>query len=421
MELILASSSPRRQQLLRSIGLDFQVMPADVDETVLPEELPIAYVERVAAAKAHVVAGSRPPVAGAAVLAADTTVDVDGTVLAKPVDDDDAGNMLRLLSGRTHRVHTSVFGCTPDGEHSVTITTDVTFVRLSEQGISWYLSMGEHLDKAGAYGMQGAAARSCTGSRAARRTSSASRWRRRSTCYGRAASRSSGAEPDRAGCHDRTMEIDATTWLVTGASAGTGGHTNGCDRDARVVGVARRADLVEAVMAASRDPRRRRPGRRVDGHRDDRSRRGRPRSDRRIGERHRLRGRRRLRRGGSGRCERSRSGSCPPRSNSPPAPAAPAGAWPRSPPERELEGVVNVSSRRLERRASRYVAVVQHRGGTAHSHRVRRTELSGTPIGDHRRARPGPERHGRPGRRASAHRARLPSFPAVAADARGRS
>ncbi len=157
MELILASSSPRRQQLLRSIGLDFQVMPADVDETVLPEELPIAYVERVAAAKAHVVAGSQP--AGprrAAVLAADTTVDVDGTVLAKPVDDDDAGNMLRLLSGRTHRVHTSVFGCTPDGEHSVTITTDVTFVRLSEQGISWYLSMGEHLDKAGAYGMQGA-------------------------------------------------------------------------------------------------------------------------------------------------------------------------------------------------------------------------------------------------------------------------
>jgi septum formation protein len=64
--------------------------------------------------------------------------------------------MLRRLSGRTHQVHTAVFGWAPNGEHAVTVTTDVTFARLSEQGIEWYLSMGEHLDKAGAYGLQGA-------------------------------------------------------------------------------------------------------------------------------------------------------------------------------------------------------------------------------------------------------------------------
>ncbi len=97
-----------------------------------------------------------PELEDVAVVAADTTVDVDGSILAKPVDDDDARRMLRLLSGRTHQVHTAVFGWTSDGEHTATVTTDVTFVHLSEQGIDWYLSMGEHRDKAGAYGMQGA-------------------------------------------------------------------------------------------------------------------------------------------------------------------------------------------------------------------------------------------------------------------------
>ena len=128
--------------------------PADVDETQTPQEDPRAYVERIARVKASVVAdllGSPPDVA---VLAADTTVDLDGAILAKPVDDDDARAMLRGLSGRTHQVHTAVVGWTIDGVHTVTVTTDVTFARLSEQGIDWYLSMGEHLDKAGAYGMQ---------------------------------------------------------------------------------------------------------------------------------------------------------------------------------------------------------------------------------------------------------------------------
>lgn len=158
MRLILASASPRRRRLLESIGLAFDVRPADVDESPRGGEPAVDYVERIAAAKAHDVVSRvhGPELERVAVLAADTTVEIDGSVLAKPLDDDDARDMLRLLSGRTHRVHTAVFGRTSDAEHTVTVTTDVTFARLSEQGIDWYLSMGEHLDKAGAYAMQGA-------------------------------------------------------------------------------------------------------------------------------------------------------------------------------------------------------------------------------------------------------------------------
>ncbi len=156
--LVLASASPRRRQLLTSIGVTFEVSPADVDETELPGEPPLEYVARVAVTKARAVVSRThgPELDHVAVLAADTTVDVDGEILAKPVDDDDARRMLRRLSGRTHQVHTAVFGWAPNGEHAVTVTTDVTFARLSERGIEWYLSMGEHLDKAGAYGLQGA-------------------------------------------------------------------------------------------------------------------------------------------------------------------------------------------------------------------------------------------------------------------------
>jgi septum formation protein len=155
--LILGSSSPRRQRLLRSIGLDFTVHVADVDESGHRGESPTDYVDRVARAKAGAVverlaldeAGH-----GTCVLTADTTVDLDGEILAKPVDDDDARRMLSALSGRTHQVHTAVVGWGSDGLQAVTVTTDVTFAGLSEQGIEWYLSFGEHLDKAGAYGMQ---------------------------------------------------------------------------------------------------------------------------------------------------------------------------------------------------------------------------------------------------------------------------
>ena len=155
---MLASASPRRHQLLRSIGLVFEVVPADADETHLPGEAPVAYVERIASVKARLVVQGLDDASGTVVLAADTTVDVDGSVLAKPADDADAARMLRALSGRTHQVHTSVCGRTSDGEHVATVTTDVTFARLSDAGIDWYLSMGEHRDKAGAYAMQGAGA-----------------------------------------------------------------------------------------------------------------------------------------------------------------------------------------------------------------------------------------------------------------------
>jgi septum formation protein len=157
--LVLASASPRRQELLRGLGLEFATVPADVDESLLPGEKSVDYVERVAHDKAlAVVAKLGVGAAGdLVVLAADTTVDVDGEILAKAEDDEDARRMLRLLSGRTHQVHTAVVVWRVSGLRTVTVTTDVTFVDLDEATIQWYLATGEHRDKAGAYGMQGAA------------------------------------------------------------------------------------------------------------------------------------------------------------------------------------------------------------------------------------------------------------------------
>lgn len=137
--------------------MPFRVEIADVDEDGHEGEDPIAYVERVARSKAETIAERLGRPAGTVILAADTTVDVDGEILAKPVDDDDARRMLRLISGRTHQVHTAVFCWADDGVHVDTVTTDVTFVRLTDELIDWYLSTGEHRDKAGGYGMQGAA------------------------------------------------------------------------------------------------------------------------------------------------------------------------------------------------------------------------------------------------------------------------
>lgn len=155
--LVLASASPRRHELLRSIGLAFSVEPADVDETEHPGEQARPYVERVARAKADAIAVRRGSLAGVVVLAADTTVDLDGEILAKPVDDDDARRMLRGLAGRTHLVHTAVVCRHAGGVEAETVTTGVTFAALTEDDIDWYIARGEHLDKAGAYGMQGAA------------------------------------------------------------------------------------------------------------------------------------------------------------------------------------------------------------------------------------------------------------------------
>jgi len=154
--LVVASSSPRRHALLSSIGLEFVVQPADIDESVEAGESPTDYVERVAFDKATAVAGRMGvgAVGEVAILAADTTVAIEGEILGKPIDDDDARRMLRRLSGAVHQVHTAVVAWRVTGMHTTTVTTDVTFAQLSDAVIEWYLGLGEHADKAGAYGMQ---------------------------------------------------------------------------------------------------------------------------------------------------------------------------------------------------------------------------------------------------------------------------
>ncbi len=157
--LVLASESPRRRDLLSQLGIDLDVRPARVDESVQPGEEPRAYVRRVAEAKARAVTATPREV----VLAADTAVVLDRTILGKPRDPPDARRMLCALSGRTHEVLTGVFGLagarSPGraGEAGMVVATEVSFVQLSEAQIDWYLSTGEPFDKAGAYAVQGIA------------------------------------------------------------------------------------------------------------------------------------------------------------------------------------------------------------------------------------------------------------------------
>jgi septum formation protein len=157
--LVLASGSPRRFELLAGMGLAFELRPADLDESVLPGEPGPVYVERLAREKATAVA-----LPDELVIAADTTVDLAGDLLGKPVDDDDARHLLRRLSGRTHHVHTGVCihrsPADPDPPVvcSTVVTTAVTFAELTDAWIDWYVGTGEPLDKAGGYGMQGSAA-----------------------------------------------------------------------------------------------------------------------------------------------------------------------------------------------------------------------------------------------------------------------
>lgn len=155
MRLLLASVSPRRADLLRAAGYEFDVLPADVDESVLPGEKPEAYVRRVAEAKAAAVASKA---GGRIVLAADTVVVVDGRILGKPVDDAEAVRMLRLLSGRRHEVMTAI---TLNGE-CVVETSAVELAYLTAAEIDWYVATGEPRDKAGAYAIQGLASRFVT-------------------------------------------------------------------------------------------------------------------------------------------------------------------------------------------------------------------------------------------------------------------
>jgi septum formation protein len=151
--VILASASPRRRELLRLVGIDHEVRPADIDESYLPGERPAAHAERLARGKAETIAATIGD--DAVTIGSDTIVVVDSDVLGKPRDRDEATHMLRRLSGRSHVVMTGVAvswrGKTLSGVEEVS----VTFRSLSDDEIARYIDTGEPMDKAGAYGIQG--------------------------------------------------------------------------------------------------------------------------------------------------------------------------------------------------------------------------------------------------------------------------
>jgi septum formation protein len=146
--LTLASSSPRRRQLLEMLGMTVRVVPPNIPEIRRPVETPVDYVERLAREKALAVTGRL-------VLGADTTVVVRDEVLEKPVDTPDALRMLRKLQGRTHQVVTSVALVADEAIHQATDVTNVVFRRMEESFLEAYVATGEPMDKAGAYGIQG--------------------------------------------------------------------------------------------------------------------------------------------------------------------------------------------------------------------------------------------------------------------------
>ena len=154
--LILASASPRRQELLRAAGISFEVLPADIVEKPLQLEDARECAERLAREKALAVARQRP---NHCVLGADTVVTIDNEILGKPTDNADAKRMLRLLSGRCHQVVTGIC-LVQEGEPMVASeTTLVTMLEINDREIADYIATGEPMDKAGAYAIQGIASR----------------------------------------------------------------------------------------------------------------------------------------------------------------------------------------------------------------------------------------------------------------------
>jgi septum formation protein len=154
--LVLASASPRRQELLCATGIPFEVQPAHIPEEPLPGERARDCAERLALEKAQAVARQRPQ---DAVLGADTVVVIDNQILGKPTDAADAARMLRLLSGREHQVITGVCLVVKGQTSVASETTSVTMSEISEKEIADYVATGEPMDKAGAYAIQGIASR----------------------------------------------------------------------------------------------------------------------------------------------------------------------------------------------------------------------------------------------------------------------
>ena len=157
-KIILASGSPRRAEILRTVGWPFEVMTPDIDETRRANEDAVSYVQRLARSKAEAVAQRVP---SSLIVAADTTVAIDEQILEKPSDENDAGRMLRKLSGQWHQVITGV--ALIDGATSqlrvACEKTEVRFATMSQDEVDWYASSGEPMDKAGAYAIQGLGAR----------------------------------------------------------------------------------------------------------------------------------------------------------------------------------------------------------------------------------------------------------------------
>lgn len=154
--IVLASASPRRRELLAQAGVMFHVQAADIDETRRAGEAPEAFVLRLAEEKARAVSALCK---NETVLGADTVVVVDGEILGKPADAADARRMLQMLAGRVHQVLTGI--AVVRGEHCLTAveTTQVTFHAIGEEELTRYIASDEPMDKAGAYGIQGYAAR----------------------------------------------------------------------------------------------------------------------------------------------------------------------------------------------------------------------------------------------------------------------
>lgn len=158
MNLILASASPRRKELLGLFHIPFQIRVADIDETMDAAKSPFDEVARVSSLKAM----ATPRASDDVVVAADTIVVCEGKVLGKPRDEEDAAAMLRLLSGRDHQVMTGVSVICGERMRTFTEVTDIHFRELSEKEIRAYVATGEPMDKAGSYGIQGGAALFCT-------------------------------------------------------------------------------------------------------------------------------------------------------------------------------------------------------------------------------------------------------------------
>ncbi len=157
-DIVLASASPRRRELLQQIGVRCRALPVDIDESPLADEAPTDYVSRLAREKAEAAASLLGDENALPVLGADTIVELQGELLGKPADSAQAVEMLTRLSGTTHQVHTAVAVVCHGATHQRLQSSRVSFAALTEAQIRAYVDTGEPLDKAGAYGIQGAAA-----------------------------------------------------------------------------------------------------------------------------------------------------------------------------------------------------------------------------------------------------------------------